>query len=93
MAAIMPCELIAKHVGELYKCSAENDYITIRTPFMFPDGDIVELYYQETAIGWITDRFWETIRWLSDQSPAQRRTKRHLRTYRRYLFSPSCRVC
>jgi hypothetical protein len=44
MPAIMPCELIAKHVGELYRCFTENDYITIQTPFIFPDGDIIELY-------------------------------------------------
>lgn len=79
MAAIMPCELIAKHVGELYKCVAGNDYITIQTPFIFPDGDIIELYYQDTPAGGLLTDFGETLRWLSGQTPAQRRTKRHIK--------------
>ena len=78
MPAIMPCELIAKHVGELYRSFTEKNYITIQTPFIFPDGDIIELYYQETSDGGLITDFGETLRWLSGQTPAQRRTKRHI---------------
>jgi Domain of unknown function DUF1828 len=78
MTAIMPCELISRYIGELYKCSQGDDYIAIRTPYIFPDGDIIELYYQGTgASGRLTD-FGETLRWLGGQTPAQRRTKKHL---------------
>jgi len=70
--------MIAKHIGELYKCFAEKDYITIQTPFIFPDGDVIELYYQDTPAGGLLTDFGETLRWLGGQTPAQRRTKRHL---------------
>lgn len=78
MAAILPCELIARYIGELYKCLPENDYIAIRTPYIFPDGDTIELYYHETSAGGQLTDFGETLRWLSGQTPAQRRTKRHI---------------
>jgi Domain of unknown function DUF1828 len=78
MSAVVPCELIAKHVGELYKCFAENEYTIIRTPYIFPDGDIIELYYHETSMGGFLTDFGETLRWLNGQTPAQRRTKRHI---------------
>lgn len=78
MPALIPCELIARHVGELYKCSAKEGYIAIQTPFIFPDGDIIELYYKDTPSGGLLTDFGETLRWLNGQTPAPRRTKRHL---------------
>ena len=78
MTTVLPCELIARHIGDLYKCSPGDDYIAIRTPYIFPDGDIIELYYQDTGGGGRLTDFGETLRWLSGQTPAQRRTKKHL---------------
>ena len=78
MAALAPCELIARHMGKLYKCLSIDGYIAIQTPFVFPDGDIIELYYKDTAKGGVLTDLGETLRWLSGQTPAEKRTKKHL---------------
>lgn len=77
---MMPCELIAKQIGGLFKCSAADSYTTIQTPYLFPDGDIIELFFRETSTaGALLTDFGETLRWLDGQTAARHRTKRHLK--------------
>jgi Domain of unknown function DUF1828 len=74
---MMPCDLIAQQIGRLYECFAAESHTTIRTPYIFPDGDTIELFYQETPAGAVLTDFGETLRWLDGQTISERRTKRH----------------
>jgi len=79
--SVRPCEMIAKFVGELYKCSPlegvlDGHYIRIETPYIFPDGDVMEFFYHDTAAGPSLTDFGETMRWISGQTAAERRSKR-----------------
>jgi hypothetical protein len=76
--ASTPCELIAKHIGALYQCFANGTYVKIRTPYVYPDGDVIELFFRETPSGALLTDFGETLRWLDGQTMAQSRTKRHM---------------
>jgi hypothetical protein len=71
-----PCAEIAKSLGELFSCSPVSDYSRIRTPFLYPDGDVIDLFYKESqGIPTISD-LGETLRWLRMQSLSPRRTQR-----------------
>jgi Domain of unknown function DUF1828 len=69
-----PCEYITQRVGELYSCSEVNDYIRIRTPYLYPDGDYIDVFFrQEGRYGTLTD-LGETLRWLRMQAISQKRS-------------------
>ncbi len=76
---LAPCEWIAASMGSLFECEPLDNYIRIRTPFMYPDGDSVDLYLKEQgAILMLTD-LGETLQWLWMQQVAERRTKKQER--------------
>ncbi|HME00636.1 MAG TPA: DUF1828 domain-containing protein [Terriglobia bacterium] len=53
-----------------------NGYTRIRTPYLYPDGDVIDLFLrQEEGEATLTD-LGETLRWLRMQSIAQRRSPR-----------------
>ncbi len=69
-----PCDLIQQTIGELFTCSSVNEYTRIRTPFLYPDGDVVDVYLKEkTGVVTLTD-LGESLRWLRMQSLSPRRS-------------------
>ncbi len=71
-----PCQLIAEQMGLLFTCSPMNQYTRIQTPFLYPDGDIIDLFYsEEEGIATLTD-LGETMRWLRMQTFAQRKSRK-----------------
>ncbi|CAK0753929.1 DUF1828 domain-containing protein [Gammaproteobacteria bacterium] len=73
------CETIRQNLGLLFSCNWVNGYIRIRTPFLYPDGDVIDLFVQEQD-GYITiTDLGETLRWLRNQSIAPRRSPKQTR--------------
>ncbi len=74
----MICEAIAAQMSALYACTTIRDYIRIRTPFLYPDGDVIDLYWRENpdGVGATISDLGETLRWLRMQSTSSRRTAR-----------------
>ncbi len=68
------CEKIAEKVGELFICSPVNQYTRIRTPFLYPDGDVIDLFLKEEGDYNILTDMGETIRWLGMQTTKKGRT-------------------
>lgn len=71
-----PCEYIAQKIGELFTCSRVNQYIRIRTPYLYPDGDVIDLFLKEggkETWATLTDLS-ETLRWLRMQTISQRKS-------------------
>ena len=76
---LSPCEQIAQQVGQLFQCSTVDGYVRIRTPYLYPDGDVIDLFLKgEGESSTLTD-LGETLRWLRMQSVAQRRSLRQNR--------------
>ena len=69
-----PCEKIARTVNELFICSPVNGYQQIRTPFLYPDGDIIDLYLATNGQQVTLTDLGETTRWLRVQSLSQKRS-------------------
>jgi cell division septal protein FtsQ len=69
-----PCELITQQLGSLFTCSPINESIRIQTPFLYPDGDIIDLFYKDEDKTAILTDLGETLRWLKMQTATLRRT-------------------
>src|SRR5208337_3115731 len=68
------CSRLQRETGALFDCFQQGDYVRIRTPFLYPDGDVIDLYYEEyDGMGTISD-LGETVRWLGSQSASPRRS-------------------
>lgn len=73
---IAPCEVIAQGLGALFTCALVNGYTRIRTPFLYPDGDVIDLFVSDQdGVLTVTD-LGETLRWLKMQSLSTRRSPR-----------------
>ncbi len=71
-----PCKLIQEQMGELFRCAEVGNYIRIRTPFLYPDGDYIDVFYErgdDDATITLSD-LGETVRWLKMQSTSPRRS-------------------
>lgn len=75
-----PCDYIAENMGELFDCSLVGGYTRIRTPYLYPDGDIIDLFLSQAEGGssTLTD-LGETLGWLRTQTVSERKTNRQLR--------------
>jgi len=62
------------HLGALFECSPQGEYQRIRTPFLYPDGDNIDLFAKETGGLWTITDFGETMRWLRMQTLSPRRS-------------------
>jgi hypothetical protein len=71
-----PCQEIAKNIGTLFTCSEFKDFIKITTPFIYPDGDVIDIFYRRIEGGFILTDLGETVRWLESQSVSGMRNER-----------------
>lgn len=72
--SIAPCEILAQRLGALFTCAPVNEYTRIRTPFLYPDGDAIDLFLKEQGGQVTITDLGETLRWLRTQSIAPRRS-------------------
>ena len=62
------CERVLKSIGQLFDCREEGEYIRIRTPYLYPDSDVIDLYCRDSGdLLEVTD-LGETSRWLRTQT-------------------------
>ncbi|MDB9493420.1 DUF1828 domain-containing protein [Spirulina major CS-329] len=74
MNTTTPCQTIADTIGQLYTCSEVNGFVRIRTPYLYHDGDVIDLFLKlETQT--LTD-LGETLRWLDLQTVSQHLSKK-----------------
>jgi Domain of unknown function DUF1828 len=75
-----PCELIESQIGGLFSCAEANGQFRIRTPYLYPDGDVIDLFLRPHQDGGATlSDLGETLRWLRMQTVAQRRSPKQRR--------------
>jgi hypothetical protein len=65
---------ISDALGALFSCTEVNGYTRVRTPFLYPDGDVIDLFVHEgNGVITVTDLA-ETSRWLRMQSLSPKRS-------------------
>lgn len=68
------CERLAAELGELFVCVTRERHERIRTPFLYPDGDNIDLFVTEKEGRLIVTDLGETLRWLRSQTLSPKRT-------------------
>lgn len=59
-----------------FDCSEVNGFIRIRTPYLYPDGDVIDLFYKTQGEQRILTDLGETLRWLMTQTATQHLSKK-----------------
>ncbi|MCS1407247.1 MAG: hypothetical protein M2R45_00404 [Verrucomicrobia subdivision 3 bacterium] len=68
------CQNLQRTIGALFTCSKHGDYERIRTPYLYPDGDNIDLFCKVDGGTLIVSDLAETTGWLRMQSSTQRRS-------------------
>lgn len=69
-------QTISAVLGHLFSCQEINQWIRIRTPYLYPDRDVIDFYCKASQnFYWLTD-LGETTRWLMSQSGSDSLSKR-----------------
>src|SRR5689334_22355306 len=68
------CDQLQSQIGSLFSCEAKDDYVRIRTPFLYPDGDYIDLFMRPNQDPLTITDFGETTRWLRMQTVSPRRS-------------------
>ena len=96
------CEALQREIGKSYTCEDQGDYQRIHTPFLYPDGDCIDLYCRMDDDKITVTDLAETTRWLRSQTTVQRRSPKqrdlisdicltHGIEFSRGMLSASCR--
>jgi hypothetical protein len=68
------CEALRNQMGELFRCEAHGDFVRVRTPFLYPDGDYIDLFVRHSDGTPTISDLGETTRWLRMQSVSAHRS-------------------
>lgn len=77
-----PCEYIANNMSELFECAPINGSTRIRTPYLYPDGDVIDVFLVNDQFPTTLTDFGDTLGWLWTQTVSNRRTDRQQRLIR-----------
>ena len=58
------CAELGSQWGAMFRCSRAGERVQIRTPFVFPDGDLIDLYWRDTDAGPVVSDLGDTYGWL-----------------------------
>lgn len=73
--ATTACSAIRSGLGPMFECAVKGDYVRVRTPYLYPDGDFIDLFIKSTSpgISTVTD-LGETVRWLNSNTLSAKRS-------------------
>lgn len=77
-----PCDYIASNMSELFECMPVNSSTRIRTPYLYPDGDVIDVFLVNDRFPTTLTDFGDTLGWLWTQTVSNRRTDRQQRLIR-----------
>jgi hypothetical protein len=85
MSEISICQEFAGGLGALFTCEPHGDYQRIRTPYLYPDGDNIDIFCKTQGDVVIVSDLGETTRWLRMQTVSPRRSPKQ-----RALLEDAC---
>ena len=68
------CRKLQGEMGPLLTCSERGEYLRVRTPYRYPDGDYIDLFCNVEGDVLTVSDLAETTGWLRMQSAALRRS-------------------
>ncbi len=77
MNATDVCTIMSPSLPLLFECApAPKEGVRVRTPLLYPDGGIVDVFVVERNDGYAVTDFGDALGWLSLQSTSSRRTRK-----------------
>ena len=75
MNAAALCTTLQQAVPPLFVCSpAPQQGVRVRTPMLYPDGSVVDVFVLERSDGFLVTDFGDALDWLGLQSVSRRRS-------------------
>ena len=68
------CDQFQTGLASLFTCETRGDYVRVRTPYLYPDGDVIDLFLKAQDDTITVSDFGETTRWLRMQTTSPRRS-------------------
>lgn len=72
------CERLRGELPEMFECVLHRDYVRVRTPFLYPDGGVIDVFVKDGDSFTVTD-LGEALGWLKVQSVSGQRSPRQQR--------------
>jgi hypothetical protein len=85
MSEINLCQEFSGGLGALFTCEPHGDYQRIRTPYLYPDGDNIDIFCKTQGDVVIVSDLGETTRWLRMQTVSPKRSPKQ-----RALIEDAC---
>ena len=79
MDVIRLCTELRKGIGPMFTCSELGEHVRIRTPFLFPDGDLIDLFCKVDGDVITVSDLADITGWLRMQSESTRRSPKQNR--------------
>jgi Domain of unknown function DUF1828 len=73
------CNILAEQLSEMFVCKEQGNFVRVRTPFMYPDGGIVDVYVSQRDGSYCVSDLGETLGWLRMNSLAAKRSPKQNR--------------
>jgi hypothetical protein len=67
MSKVKVCENLKKYISQQFNCSEFGDFLKIRTPLLYNDGDVIDVFVKSKSDGFVITDLGETMRWLTNQ--------------------------
>jgi Domain of unknown function DUF1828 len=68
------CADLQRGLGELFSCAPQGEFQRIRTPYLYPDGDNIDLFLKTNGDVVSVSDLGETLRWLRSQTLSPHRS-------------------
>lgn len=81
-----PCAVLAEQIAELFVCTPQEKYTRIRTPYLYPDGDVIDLFLRDSNGSLTLTDLGETLRWFHMQTTSLKRSPKQ-----RQIIEDICR--
>ncbi len=72
-------DTISRQLGELFVATPHGDWIRVRTPFWYPDGDVIDVFVRPEEGTYTVTDLGEALGWLRLQSISDRRSPKQER--------------
>ena len=73
------CAEVAQQLGALFSCDEQGLFTRVRTPFLYPDGGVVDVFCRRTDAGWTVTDLSEALGWLRLQSISGKRSPKQIK--------------
>jgi len=83
-----PCQTITQNLGKLFTCQDfDKGFTRIRTPYIYPDGDVIDLFFKVCRERPLVTDLGGTKLWLLSQSIHQSLSNRQKEAYQDILLT------